>query len=510
MSATEQSQTTGGYQDRGYRRIIAHSSIYMLGILLSKAVTFIMIPIYTSYLAPSDYGIIELLLMTVDILAFFIGIGLSNSIMRFYYDFDNEADRHRVISTGLIAGVTISAAGFGLLMLADSFAARLVLGSTEYAHFFSILFFGMMFSAGIEIPLVSLRAQQKSLMFVAVNLARLVLQLGLNIYFVVILHKGVIGVLYATVISTILISLYLMSRTLIETGIHFSFRVLFMLLRFGYPLILDNIGAFIITYSDRYFLKEYTNLNEVGLYALAYKFGMMVMLLIIAPFLQYWSAEMFATARREGAEKIFRDIFTYANLLAICFCFALCVFIRDIIQIMTREAYWPAYQLVPLICLAYIFAGMYNFASAGIMIAKKTKLMALTTVTAMVISLALNFTLVSKWGAYGAAIAVTAAYFVRFILANYFSQKLFPISYEWRRLLSVFVLAIVLVVAAMSITLTNLIAELMCKTAIVISLPVILYVTRWFNPREKEIVKTAVVHPSRMVKMALEIVRKAK
>jgi O-antigen/teichoic acid export membrane protein len=134
MASTEQTQTTGSSHDRGYRRIIAHSSIYMLGILLSKAVTFIMIPIYTKYLVPSDYGIIELLMMTIDIVAFFIGIGLSNSILRFYYDFDNETDRHRVISTGLIAGVTISASGFALLMLADSFAAQLVLGSAQYAN----------------------------------------------------------------------------------------------------------------------------------------------------------------------------------------------------------------------------------------------------------------------------------------------------------------------------------------------------------------------------------------
>lgn len=482
----------------------------MLGILLSKAVSFIMIPIYTKYLVPSDYGIIELLMMTIDIIAFFIGIGLSNSILRFYYDFDTEADRHRVISTGLIAGLVMSVSGFGLLMLADNFAARLVLGSAEYGHFFTILFFGMMFSSGIEIPLVYLRAQQKSLMFVAVNLARLILQLGLNIYFVVFLRKGVIGVLYASVISSVLISLYLMGRTFLETGIQFSTRILLQLLRFGYPLILDNIGAFVITYSDRYFLKEYSNLSEVGLYALGYKFGMMVMLLVIAPFQQYWSAEMFATARREGAQKIFRDIFTYANLLAICFCFALCVYIREIIQVMTQAAYWPAYRIVPLICLAYIFAGMYNFASAGIMIAKRTKLMALTTVVAMIISLSLNFTLVPKWGGFGAAIAVIGAYFVRFFLTNYFSQKLFPIPYEWRRLIIVLILAAALVAVGMSISLTSLVATLAIKTAILVFLPLVLYVTGWFNVREKEIIRKAITHPESVVKMAMEIARKAR
>jgi O-antigen/teichoic acid export membrane protein len=237
---------------------------------------------------------------------------------------------------------------------------------------------------------------------------------------------------------------------------------------------------------------------------------MMVMLLIIAPFQQYWSAEMFATARQEGAQKVFRDIFTYANLLAICFCFALCVYIRDIIQVMTQEAYWPAYRLVPLICVAYIFAGMYNFASAGIMIAKRTKLMAMTTVAAMIVSLILNFTLVPRWGGFGAATAVIGAYFVRFFLTNYFSQKLFPIPYEWRRLIIVLSLATILVIAAMSITLTNIIARLALKTAILIALPAILYITGWFNTREREIIRTVVAHPSSMVKMALEIVRKAK
>ncbi|MBD3168582.1 MAG: oligosaccharide flippase family protein [candidate division Zixibacteria bacterium] len=481
-----------------YRRIFTHSSIYVLGMLISKVVGFVMIPIYTRYLTPADYGILELLTMTSDVIAMLIGVGLAHAVMRFYYNYKEQDDRNQVVSTALIAGLVIFVAGFGALTLESGLAAKLILDSADMANYFTIIFITMMFFAGIEIPLVYLRAQQRSIYFVVVNLVKLVIQLSLNIYFIVVLDWGVLGVLYSGLIASVAVGSFLSVKTFMDTGLRFSIDKFRELLRYGYPLLFTNLGAFILTYSDRYFLKFYTDLNEVGIYSLGYKFGMLVSMLLIAPFHQYWSAEMFAAAKRDDAPKVFRDFFTYSTLLSVVFCFALSIYIRNIIEIMAMESYWPAYKVVPLVCLAYIVMGMQGFAGCGILISKKTRYLAYSTAFAVAANVALNFTLIPQWGAVGAALATIGSFWVRFYTTYRYSQRYFYLKYEWYRIGMALFLAIVLLVGRYLISIDNRILSLLIDTGFVIIYPLILYVIGWFNNREKELITKLVRNPGKI------------
>ncbi len=489
-------------KNTSYKKILAHSSVYMLGILLSKAVGFLMLPIYTRYLIPADYGIIELMMLTIDIISYFIGMGLANSALRFYYDYDNQQDRNEVISTALIFGLSASMVGFGSLIFFSDTAANLILDSSEYSKYFTTVFIGMMFFSGIELPLIFIRAQQKSIKFVTINFIRLILQLSLNILFLIILEMGVMGVLLASASSSIIISIYLIIMTFRETGVRFSMQKLNQMIRFGYPLILDNLGAFVITYTDRYFLKEYSDLNEVGLYSLGYKFGMLVMIALLFPFHQYWSAEMFAVAKRDDAQKVFKDFFTYSTFLSILFCLGVSIYIREVIEIMSNEAYWSAYIVVPVICLAYILSGMYRFVLCGILIEKKTKYLAYTTILAMIVSLSMNFILVPRYGAMGASISVCAAFFIRFFSTYLIAQKMFPIQYEWRRLIVSLLFAAGLVIIAVNIKMDSMALTLLLKTVVFLAYPLILFLFGWFKPREKELIINTFRHPKSILSAA--------
>ncbi len=292
-----------------YRKILGHSSIYVAGVMISKLVGFVMIPIYTHYLSPADYGTLELLSTTTDVLAILIGIGLAQAVLRFYYDFNDRERQNEVVSTALIASIVCFLIIFGLLTLRSDFISKLVFGSKDLTYYFQIMFISMVFSSGIEIPLTYLRAQQRSVYFVTVNLVRLIIQLSLNIYFIVVLGYGVLGVLYSGLIASVLIGIYMTVVTLRDTGFNFSFVRLKDLFRFGYPLIFSHLGAFVLTYSDRYFLKHFADLTEVGIYSLAYKFGMIVSALLIVPFHQFWMAEMFAVAKREDARQFLQRHF---------------------------------------------------------------------------------------------------------------------------------------------------------------------------------------------------------
>ncbi|MBD3235033.1 MAG: oligosaccharide flippase family protein [candidate division Zixibacteria bacterium] len=478
-----------------YKRIFTHSSIYIVGMLVSKAIGFIMIPIYTNYLTPADYGILELLMMTSDVIAMLIGVGLAHAVLRFYYNYESIDDQKQLVSTALIAGILIFGCIFGALLLSGNLVSRLILGSAEYSSYFDLVFITMMFFAGIEIPLVFLRAKQRSLYFVAVNLVKLILQLSLNIYLIVVLDWGILGVLYSSLISSILVSAYLSISTFRETGIHFSANKFREMLSYGYPLIFTNLGAFMLTYSDRYFLKYFTDLSEVGIYSLGYKFGMMVSILLIGPFLQFWSAEMFAAAKREDAKKVFKDFFTYSTIFSVFFCLCLSLYIREVIELIAMESYWRASTVVPLVCLAYIFTGMHGFAICGILIRKRTKLLAYSTAYAVAANVILNLMLIPSLGATGAALATIGSFWIRFYTAYRYSQGLFPLQYEWRRINTAIALAISLVIAVQFITSFSLLIRLALDTMLFIIYPVILWMFGWFHEHEKEFLVRVLKNP---------------
>jgi len=467
--------------------------------LISKAVGFIMIPIYTHYLTPADYGVLELLTMTSDVIAMLIGVGLAQSVLRFYYNYESQGERNLVVSTALISGSAIFIAVFGALVFASGSVSDLVLGADGSAEHFKIIFLTMMFFGGIEIPLVFLRAQQRSVYFVVINLVKLIIQLSLNIYFIVVLQWGIAGVLYSGLIATIAVGCFLTIRTLFETGIKFSSRIFSELLYYGYPLIFTNLGAFILTYSDRYFLKYFSNLSEVGIYSLGYKFGMMVSILLLAPFQQFWAAEMFAVAKRDDASKVFRDFFTYSTFFSILFCFGLSLYIKELIEIIAVESYWSAYAIVPFISLAYIFIGMHGLAICGILIEKKTKFIAYSTAWAVIANIALNFALIPRLGAIGAAVATIIAFWIRLYTAYRYSQKLMPLKYEWGRINAALSLAVFMVIVAYSLPIDNFAARITLDTIILLTYPMILYLAGWFHQKEKELIMNFARHPINLI-----------
>src|SRR3972149_1434711 len=199
-----------------------HTFIYTIGMLISKAVSFIMLPVYTRYLTPADYGTVELLTTTLDVVVIVTGIGLTATLFKFYSAYDDELERHEVVSTVMLMALGISLVVSIICYLLSGEFSLLVFRNNENAHYFRILFIIYLLNSSIVIPLLFIRAMQSSLLFVSINLFKLIIQLSLNIYFIVYLGKGIIGILYSTLIVDIFLSSYLFYYTFKHVGFRFS------------------------------------------------------------------------------------------------------------------------------------------------------------------------------------------------------------------------------------------------------------------------------------------------
>nr|NIQ13093.1 oligosaccharide flippase family protein [Candidatus Dadabacteria bacterium] len=174
-----------------------HAGIYSLGVILSRGISFLMLPIYTRFLSPADYGVLELLEMTVEVISIITGMGILQGMAKFYYQYDEEKDRKELVSTIfilIVSGYSLTCLFGGLF---SSNISRLVFSSTEYTYLIMVSFLNLFLQITVFTSLTFIRVQQKSWLFVTVNAVKLIIQLFLNILFVVYFKMGVIGILYS-------------------------------------------------------------------------------------------------------------------------------------------------------------------------------------------------------------------------------------------------------------------------------------------------------------------------
>lgn len=409
-----------------------HTVIYGLGILASKATGFIMLPVYTRYLSPSDYGVLELLGTTLEIIAMISAVGLTATVFKFYSEYDAPRDKDEVISTVVIMMVGLAAVTAMLGVLVSPPLAGLVFADTEYARYFRVLFAVYFFQSGMAvIPLMYIRAVHDSLRFVGVNLCKLVVQVSLNVYFLVFLELGVLGALYSALIAELGVGCYVLFYTLHRVGFKFSALKCRRMLRFGYPFIFVSLGGFLMTSADRYFLNVFSDLNTVGLYALAYKFGFILSTVAFMPFNLVWDPQRFEIAKRVDGPVIFRKVFLYCNIVIASLSLLICLFVRDFLTIMSAPSYLGASRIVPLILVMFIFQLWWGYCNIGLFLKNQGRFMATSALLSAVVAILLLFILVPRYGAYGAGLATICAWALRFVLVYRYSQVLYPIDYAW-------------------------------------------------------------------------------
>ncbi|MEZ4526369.1 MAG: oligosaccharide flippase family protein [Desulfobacterales bacterium] len=255
------------------KSLLRHSSIYGISNLLQKGIGFVMIPVYTHYLTPSDYGILELMDLTINIIAMVMGMRLGSAIVRYYHHYEKPEDKQEVFSTALLFVFVSTVFVVCCLEFFVRPISGLVLGSPDYFRYFQIIFISMGFQTISTVPETWLLTRKKSLAYSLISIGTLVSYLCLNILFIVIYRMGVMGMLLSMIITKFLNTSSLLLLIRKDIGFSFSWEKFFNMLRFGIPLIPESFCMFMIHYSDRFFVQKFCHLDQLGQYSLGYKFG---------------------------------------------------------------------------------------------------------------------------------------------------------------------------------------------------------------------------------------------
>ena len=423
------------------KTIIRHSSVYGIANFLQKGVGFLMIPVYTHYLSPSEYGILELMDLTITIITMLTGMGLGSAIVRFYSHYENAEDKNEVFTTSLIFTFILCLLIISIFEGFSRYFGEMVLGDARYYRYFQIMFVAMGLQTIASIPENLLLARKQSVIFSAITVGTFVSYLALNILFLVIFKMGVIGILLSILITKALNTSSLFIITLRHTRLTFSPKKLNEMLRYGLPLVPAALAMFVMHFSDRFFVQKICSLNDLGLYSLGYKFGMILTVFVFAPFFRIWDIERFEIAKTDDGKQIFGRFFTYYCAVIIFAGLVISVLIEEIINIMAASEYHGAAAVVPLIVLSYLLYGMASFFSLGIMITNKTRYAAYIQLPIAGINIIFNFLFIRSYGIMGAAISTLLSFSLLAIFTFVISQNIYMIPLEYKRVFILFALA---------------------------------------------------------------------
>ena len=467
------------------KNLAKHVSTYTLGNVLSKVVGFLMIPLYTRYLTPADYGLLELLTLTSSVLSMLIGLRLSSALVRFYSESADEAKRNTLVATIVGLMLLMSTGSAALLSLGSPLVSQAVLGDREHGIHFVFVFISLAFELLLSVGYTYLRVVEKSGLYVAVSLAQLALGLSLNILFIAGMQWGVWGILTSMVLSNGLIALLLLIYTLRRVGLKIRLDDVPRLMRFTLPLIPAGLLIFVLNMGDRFLLGRLTSLDAVGLYSLGYKFGMILSVFVGEPFILAWTVRRVDIYKnRSDRDLIFARVPTYF-VAALSFAgLGISMFAPEMLRLVATPEFWPAASVVPWVVIGYAFYILYFVADFGFFIHSKTLWYPVISGSSAAVNVLLNLILIPRFGVLGAAITTAISFFVCLAITYFASQKYHPIHYEFGRMAKLLTVATVLYLVGRLVFPSASLLSAFPKALLLGSFPLLVVLTGFFEPGE--------------------------
>jgi O-antigen/teichoic acid export membrane protein len=431
-----------------------------------------------------DYGRLTLLRITISIMLMVGGLGIIPAVYRFYFQSSEGKREDLVVGTAFLTLMGFSAVIALVLMVFAGEISQLYFGTTYYKDLFFLIFITIFFDTFNEFAFSMFRIHEQSVKYVVVSLVGMACSLTLNIYFVAVLRIGIKGVLLSSLLSAILMSLIFAPYLFSKLRFKYSFKMLKEILDFGLPLVPASLASFGLIYADTFFLKHFSTLENVGIYSLAYKFGLLVLVLIVDPFDTTWAPLKYKAVKEKDADRIYANVLTYFSFVAFFVALGISVLIKDVLVLMSGPGYFSAYKYVGLIAFSYVLYGIYRVVCLGIDLAKKTRIRAVVVIVSACINLILNYLLIPRFEIFGAALATVLSYIFMVVGTYVVSQKLYHINYQVARVAKILFSASIIYLVSLGVDIGGVIGNLLLKGGLVLTFPLLLHLVAFYSSEE--------------------------
>lgn len=468
--------------------------IYGISGILGRFLSFLLTPIYSNYLSVTENGELITIFSLIAFLNIIYSFGMESAFFRFYKSND-LAHNKKVFSNAFLLIVSISFIfSLNFFLFADYYS-----GFIDNFHnggkILRVAAFLPFLDSLIIVPFALLRMQRSAKKYAYLRFFAILINVALNMFFVVNLKMGEIGVFISQAIASSITVIILSKEIIKHIDFQISLSMLKEMLKYGLPTLSSGFSGIVLQVSDKLFYQFMTNSSVVGMYGQNYKLGIPMMLLV-SMFETAWKPFYLSNCDSEDAKQTFARVFTYFTIAG-AFVFLFASFYIDFVVMLPfiggrfiNPIYWSGLGIVPIILAAYYFNGATTNIAAGLYITKNTRFLPIALGLAALSNLIANFVFIPLFGIYGGAWATLLAYIVEAIVVYYYAQKVYPNEYEWNRIAIIFASVLTVFIANHFLSpYFDLYFKIAFRTILILAFLVLLKGFKFFNDEEIALIK---------------------
>lgn len=428
------------------RLFLKDSIIYTVPAILSKGISFLLVPLYTRVLSPADYGSLELFLIFASIIYLLVALEVSQGVARFYSSEKDKRIKILYASTAFWFTIFAYSVFFLLMFLFSDYLSEKIMGQYGMENEFraGLLFIWL---NGILLYIQNqLRWELKSVHYFWVSASYALVTALASIYLAYIHGYGLYGILVGMTIGCLfssVLGLFCLRKTI---RLVFSKVHLIEMLNYSFPLVFSVLAIWLTQYVDRIMINKLLSIHDVGIISVGYKISAAIGLVTVG-FQGAFSPLVLTHYKDANTPNQIEKIFRYFIFCSLFLYLVTSLFATELVQLLTQPQYYEASSLVVFVLPAILLSKMYIFAP-GISIAKKTHILLWVNIAIGILNIILNLILIPLMDIKGAALATLFSFLVMIICLMYYSQRYYYVPHNTKRIISLVTLTFIITVTS--------------------------------------------------------------
>ena len=480
------------------RKLAGSTAIYAVGSFGARAIALLLLPVYTRFLTPADYGVVAIAGAATSLLLVLITVSLHGSITYIWFKAEDPLSRKRDVGSVWLAMTVLTLVGALTVTWAGTFFPSSLAGDIPFDPYIRLaVWIAVAISLGY-IPLGLLQAEERPVAYATLTLAAALATAAAILWQITIRRAGAEGYLYGMLLGGLAIAPVYFAVLRPRISLRIRPQTVRLALGYSLPLVPHGIAAWLLELSDRLVLERFVQLDEVGLYSIGYVLSTMVYMAATA-LNQAWLPVMFkrANAGRDEAAPLIADYASYFAVAVAWFALGLALFAEAVLIALTAPSYAGAAVVMPTVILAMVMQSLYLIPVGLLFQSKRTWPISVATLASGAVNVAANFAMVPQLGIRGAALATLVSYTLMLYLVWRTANRIFPVPYQYRRLAALGGTALALYLAGQCLPVGTAPWVLLTKLLLWGALPVALWFGGFLTERERLVARDLIRRLSR-------------
>lgn len=407
------------------KELVKNTIILMIGKICTQFISFLLLPLYTAVLSAEQYGIVDLVVTYVGLLAPIITLQLEMAVFRFLIDArDNREEEKRIFSNVFVVSF--------LILFFASILIGLVCNLLNFK--FTVYFIVLLFITSLtSITLQAVRGLGDNVGYSLGSIIAGGLNVLLNVFFLIILNFHIEGMFLSQIVANLVCFIFLSFRIKLHKYICVSLvtkKYIGQLLKYSLPLIPNGIVWWIINASDRTIISVFLGATANGIYAISNKFSN-VFISIYNIYNMSWT-ESVSLHLNDDTDNFINTMLNTSLKFFATICICLISIMPIIFGIMIDKAYNDSYYYIPILLCSTFFNIFSSMLGAIYVAIKHTTQISVTSFMAGLINIIINILFIKSLGIYAAAISTLISFIVMSLYRYYDIKKHVQITIDYR------------------------------------------------------------------------------